>query len=141
MNQFYKDRTRGDCLGLKHVCKECDNTRKISWEKVNTPKIKSKNRRQQLRRYWPTSTGAEASKNYQQLFELQLGKCFICKRHQSEFNQLLSVDHNHITGEVRGLLCSDCNVGLGCFKDNPTLLNDAANYLRRNSSSLNLSKP
>ena len=41
------------------------------------------------------------------------------------------VDHCHVGGEVRGLLCSNCNVGLGMFADNPEALEAAARYIRR----------
>ncbi len=43
----------------------------------------------------------------------------------------LHVDHCHTTGKVRGMLCSDCNTGLGKFKDGPALLRRAAEYLER----------
>ena len=39
------------------------------------------------------------------------------------------IDHNHKTGKVRGILCSYCNIGLGCFKDNKDILKNAIKYL------------
>jgi len=39
------------------------------------------------------------------------------------------IDHDHETGKVRGILCVNCNLGLGSFKDNPKVLKNAINYL------------
>lgn len=63
---------------------------------------------------------------YQTIFELQSGKCAICKQAS---NKVLVVDHDHETGKVRALLCGTCNSGLGMFKDSPELLDQAARYL------------
>lgn len=52
--------------------------------------------------------------------------CSICGKESD-----LVVDHCHVGGEVRGLLCSNCNVGLGMFADNPEALEAAARYIRR----------
>jgi hypothetical protein len=68
---------------------------------------------------------------YNQLFETQLGCCKICQKHQAVLNRSLSVDHCHMTGKVRGLLCSHCNFGLGHFKDNISYLQKAAIYLTK----------
>lgn len=59
------------------------------------------------------------------------GRCEICKTpHQSdEHPKFISVDHCHETGKVRGLLCGNCNAGLGQFKDKPELLAAAIEYL------------
>lgn len=55
-------------------------------------------------------------------------KCAICSV-SIELND--HVDHDHDTGKIRGILCENCNPGLGQFKDNPILLERAAIYLRR----------
>lgn len=50
---------------------------------------------------------------YNTIFQAQQGKCLICKRHQIEIGTRLYVDHDHITGKVRGLLCPSCNTAVG----------------------------
>jgi hypothetical protein len=64
-----------------------------------------------------------------ELFEKQQGLCGICKNPMKR----PVLDHNHITMEVRGFLCSNCNVGLGQFKDNPDLLKAAIFYIENNA--------
>lgn len=66
---------------------------------------------------------------YEGLHEAQSGLCLICGR-PSKTDRLLAVDHDHTTGEVRGLLCNECNVGLGMFEDQPEWLERAAQYVR-----------
>jgi hypothetical protein len=53
---------------------------------------------------------------YNQMFEDQKGYCAMCGTHQSEFKRKLSVDHNHTTGKIRGLLCTGCNISLGVYE-------------------------
>ncbi len=57
-------------------------------------------------------------------------ECIICGVEES-----LVVDHDHKTGRVRGMLCNHCNRGLGHFRDDPELLEFAAQYLREMSAS------
>lgn len=67
------------------------------------------------------------------LFKKQGGVCAICGKKETvkrnKITQELSVDHDHKTNKIRGLLCHSCNVGLGKFKDNPYLLQSAIDYL------------
>lgn len=69
-------------------------------------------------------------KDYNKLFTLQKGCCAICGKHQTECNKTLCVDHNHETGEVRGLLCHSCNVALGLLKEDINSINNIINYLK-----------
>ena len=76
-----------------------------------------------LRRYGITL----AEKNKMQ--DEQGNKCKICYRDFSSDVEP-NVDHCHTSGKVRGLLCQQCNVGLGNFKDNPLVFIKAAEYLK-----------
>ena len=60
--------------------------------------------------------------------EDQHGGCAICQTVPPVFTDL-HIDHNHTTGEVRGLLCPTCNTALGMFRDSPEVLMRALEYL------------
>lgn len=66
---------------------------------------------------------------YNIMLETQNHSCAICKRHKNEFKRMLNVDHNHLTGEVRGLLCDSCNRGIGYLKESIEILDNAKIYL------------
>lgn len=70
---------------------------------------------------------------YDLLFKRQNGCCAICGVKQDKLSYSLAVDHNHKTGVVRGLLCHNCNQGLGDFKsdDGINLLQIAISYIKR----------
>lgn len=64
------------------------------------------------------------------LYNKQSSKCAICGIHEKNTDKKsLCVDHDHTTGKIRGLLCDDCNVALGRFKDNIDNLKNAIRYL------------
>ena len=69
-------------------------------------------------------------KSYNDILESQEYKCAICGTQESQLsNETLFVDHCHDTGLIRGLLCHGCNAGIGLLKDNPDVIQKAANYL------------
>lgn len=63
----------------------------------------------------------------------QGGGCAICGIKKNQLARDFHVDHNHETGQVRGLLCFACNTGIGKLGDDPDLLEAAAAYLRLHS--------
>lgn len=65
---------------------------------------------------------------YKQQWMKQQAQCAICGK---VFSDDEVIDHYHETNELRGLLCTPCNVGIGMFKDSPELCINASNYLNR----------
>ena len=63
---------------------------------------------------------------------LEKHSCEICGKAPKAVKRN-SIDHCHITGKVRGLLCDDCNTALGKFKDNPTIIQSAIDYLKKHA--------
>ena len=75
---------------------------------------------------------------YNTMLENQGGVCAVCgtddpkgRRSGRGVVKDFYVDHNHITGEVRGLLCNACNRAIGNFQDDPSILEKAVLYLRK----------
>ena len=68
---------------------------------------------------------------YDALIKKQNGKCLICKQtpKPDSMGRQFSVDHDHKTGKVRGILCAHCNSLLGHAFDNPEILKSAIKYL------------
>lgn len=76
-----------------------------------------------LKNYHITYEGYEALRKHQDY------KCAICRKAENTFKTALAVDHDHITGETRGLLCWRCNRALGKFGDSIELVQRAAAYV------------
>ncbi len=107
-----------------NTCKRCTNDRRKAFRRKNPDIVKN----ECLRRTFGITLD-----EYRQILLEQGGVCDICgKPETSTFRgklKHLSVDHDHETGKVRGLLCNDCNIGLGWFKDNVQVLRNAIHYL------------
>ncbi len=93
------------------------------WRKNNKKKDKDLKRRYHLKKYFGITL-----EEYDQMMADQDGTCAICN--EPCFSKpSLAVDHCHDTNRIRGLLCHQCNVGLGAFKDSTHLLKEAIKYL------------
>lgn len=79
----------------------------------------------------------EAERKYnlstQQVLELKAKTCCDICGNTNIKNKALCIDHNHITGKVRGVLCDACNTGIGKLKDDISLLQKAINYLNKHA--------
>jgi hypothetical protein len=75
-------------------------------------------------------------KDWNEMFEAQNGNCAICGKHQSEFKRIFNVDHDHLTGKVRALLCFKCNTGIGSLNDDIELLEKGIIYLKKHKECL-----
>ena len=102
--EFHKH--KGRKTGLTELCKLCRNTTIIE------------------KRYGLESGELEAKR------KLQDNRCAICNSKPIIDNRSLAVDHCHQTGKVRGLLCVNCNNGLGRFKDSIEILEQSIKYLK-----------
>lgn len=69
-------------------------------------------------------------REHDQRMKEQRSRCAICRK---RFVKTPHIDHCHKTNKNRGLLCDDCNLGLGRFKDSPKILRSAIKYLRRHN--------
>ena len=117
LTEFHRDKSKKD--GYKSRCKECHKV----WYQPYDAEI---DRKKKLK-----STYGITPEDYNNMFKEQKGCCAICGVHQSERKKRLAVDHCHKTGKIRGLLCSNCNTGIGNLRDSIELLEQAIKYLRR----------
>lgn len=109
-----------------YYCRPCLKAmRKVSyWNNVDLKReyARSKQRETRLARVYGMTEA-----DYVNLFDAQDGKCAICEIAADR----LVIDHDHITGNVRALLCDNCNRGIGLLKDHPEVVQKAADYLRK----------
>lgn len=112
--------------------REKDNSTKRSWAKNNPEKAALCTRKGSLKYNYGITLD-----EYNLILLKQDNKCSICKQPETQidkrYNRIrsLAVDHDHVSGDIRGLLCGNCNKGLGHFKDNIKYLKSAIEYLEK----------
>ena len=132
LSAFGKDRT--NVTGFRSRCNQCRNhqrreNRKKNRQKFleyeNRPKAKLQTRNNTLKRKYKITV-----EDFDRMLAEQNNVCKLCgqqEKHKSKRN--LTVDHCHITGKVRGLLCHRCNCTIGLARENVTVLKKMINYL------------
>lgn len=126
-NEFHKNRRRG----LQVYCKTCQTEHSATYKEAH-----SKNsRRSHLNRKYGMTPG-----EYEQMLQAQGGVCDLCKQPETMYDpktgkvRPLAVDHDHVTGAVRALLCKSCNQALGMAKENPEVLRRMADYIEEHKN-------
>lgn len=110
-------------------CIECLRRDHKRWRDANPERVQHWSDMSRVRPY------GLSLEDYDRLWDAQQGCCGICRepevvKEEGCRARSLAVDHDHVTGEIRGLLCNSCNLGLGKFKDDLALLDAASAYLR-----------
>lgn len=140
LSDFHVSRNRHD--GRDVVCRFCRRTERAAryrrdpegaqrrtreWNERNPERVAEYQRRHRLRKLGV----AYEDDQFDRLLVEQDGRCAICGTDEPGGRGGFHVDHDHETGQVRGLLCDLCNRGLGYFADDVERLLAAVDYLRR----------
>ena len=117
---YGKDKSRKD--GLNPYCTPCSKRRGAEYN--------AKYRANGQARWMKLKHKFGFSKeDYEAMWEAQGKCCAICKTTEARGRGDFHVDHNHKTDEIRGILCAECNVGIGKLLDSPKVLKSALAYL------------
>lgn len=123
--EFSKCVSRYD--GLQPYCTKC----RREYDKINQRKYRADPaKKDKFREYDLKKRFGITLDDYNCMMDEQDGKCAICGAiYGDNFGNPLTVDHCHKWGHIRGLLCRNCNYGLGNFDDNVEYLHNAIRYL------------
>ena len=113
--QKHKQKVQARAAGWRKSNVEKRRLQSAAWKKKNPGKVKAS--------LFKTRYGV-SFEVFETLFEAQKGRCAICKTGPAEHT-----DHDHESGNIRGLLCSRCNLALGLFRDSQLVLKSALTYL------------
>lgn len=100
---------------------------------------KAKNKRYRRNYYYLWAGNSKSNRiprtQYEDMLRAQGGACKICRKTEPgrSTNRRFCVDHDHVTGKIRGLLCHDCNTGIAHFKENVAFLGSAMEYIQEHS--------
>jgi Recombination endonuclease VII len=111
-------------VGRKNRCQDCYKIYRKERRNNNIEKYVETERNCLLKKKYNFDI-----KRYNELLQLQLNGCAICK--QFGAGRQLDVDHDHETNQIRGLLCSNCNTALGLLKEDEEIIWNMLEYLKR----------
>ena len=127
--KYYQD-NRDHVLERQKTYYQNNKEKIIERSKKYLSSHKNEKRNGDLRRKFGTSLDY-----YNELYEKQHGLCAICGKKETREGYILAVDHDHVTGKIRGLLCNNCNTGIGLLQDSYDILISASEYIKRHYNS------
>jgi len=141
IDDFFRDKRNTGQGGRSSSCKACSTKRRKQWRKKNGERERAYHKdyhQEHAREHTVAKFARKAGvaftvEEYAAMLTAQNGVCKVCQKPSSD-GKSLAIDHCHATGKVRGLLCNNCNNGLGRFKDDPVLLRSAIQYLEETTS-------
>ncbi len=95
--------------GVRSSCRECQRLFYHKPDKKQNHRIGTCNKNWQISGIKNENGEQFTFVDYDRLYQIQSGKCHICGKHSTEFKRNLAVDHNHVNGKVRSLVCCPCN--------------------------------
>jgi hypothetical protein len=120
-SEYWNDASRTD--GITAYCKPCKNEVTINHINKNFEYYQNSWKTYDLKKKYNLSAD-----QFENMLKAQDYKCDIC---HIDLKNYSAVDHDHRTGNVRGILCRKCNLGLGTFKDNIASIENAIKYLEK----------
>jgi len=114
---------------LSSHCKPCYVSRVNGYKKKTGYKATKEKSAEYYRKNILKARYGITPEQYEEMAISQNYKCAICEVHADKLSKKLAVDHDHKTGNIRGLLCSACNIGIGNLKDDVEIVRKAVNYL------------
>jgi hypothetical protein len=123
--------------GRQIMCKSCNLKRSRHWREGHREAWNDYHRdhrakhQERYQEYERRRRYGMAAGDYAAMLEAQGGRCAICRTDTPGGKGTFHVDHCHDSGNVRGLLCGDCNLGIGKFKHDANILTLAIQYLSR----------
>lgn len=109
--------------GIRRLCLPCNVQFHRNWMAKNPVGKKERAFAQNIRKYGITPA------QYNEILERQMDCCAICFRSLDGLGKAVHIDHDHASGETRGILCGKCNVLLGMACDDTDILESAIQYL------------
>lgn len=127
----YPERYRETSLRYYERTADQQRARAAAWYRDNPERVQQYRERSKAKRLPRVGKYGLAVADYNAMLERQDGRCAICGRTENGKRHNFDVDHDHETGEVRGLLCNRCNRLLSNARDDLRILERAAGYLSR----------